>query len=249
MIFGKRPPRAVRRHLEAEIAVETTAPGDGALDPQVIRTPPMKPFARAATPTTPGPTTLEPAFSGPAFSGPARKSAAKPKPAPRPATLPPTPKAPPRRAKAAAQPIPRDGRPNSRQAPGQIPGQIPGHTLVVGRDIRLTGEISACHRLVVEGSVEADLTDTHTLEIGDTGYFHGSATVENCVVSGNFDGDLTVSGLLAVRAGGRVGGAVRYAEIEVERGGRISGRTDVQEPRDVPDATGPDKSGPGLRPA
>jgi cytoskeletal protein CcmA (bactofilin family) len=139
-------------------------------------------------------------------------------------------------------PNPRGGRPDSyaipgqgpSQIPGNIPGKIPGHTLVIGRDIRLTGEISACQRLIVEGSVEADLTDIRTLEIADTGYFRGSATVEDCIVSGCFDGDLTVSGLLTVRAGGRVGGAIRYTEIEVERGGRITGRADIQEPQVVP---------------
>ena len=231
MIFGKRPPRSVRRHLEAEIAAKTNPPGDGALDSKVIRTPPMKPFARATAPAA-----LTPKPSG----------KLKPAPASRPATPPPAPKTPPRPAKTVAQPHPRGGRPDSRK--------IPGHTLVVGRDIRLTGEISACQRLIVEGSVEAELTDTLTLEIADTGYFRGSAAVGDCVVSGSFDGDLTVSGLLAVRASGRVGGAIRYGEIEVERGGRITGRTDVrsadsQGPQEVTDATHPTENGPGLRPA
>lgn len=225
MIFGKRPPRSVRRHLEAEIAAKINPPGDGALDPQVIRTPPMKPFARATAPAALAP-----------------KLSAKPKPAPvptptqLPATPPPAPKTPPRRAKAVAQPNPRGGRSDSHN--------VPGHTLVVGRDIRLTGEISACQRLIVEGSVEAELTDTLTLEIAETGHFRGSAAVGTCVISGSFDGDLTVSGLLAVRAGGRIGGAIRYGEIEVERGGRITGRadvccSDVQGPKEVPDATHP----------
>lgn len=229
MIFGKRPPRAVRRHLESEAPAETLteAPAetlsrnDRASNSQVIRTPRMKPFARTATPATDEPTI------------PVPKSAAKPKTKPRP-------------AKAVARPNPRGGLPDARQ--------IPGHTLVVGRDVRLTGEISACHRLIVEGSVEADLSDTRTLEIADTGQFRGSATVGNCVVSGSFDGDLTVNGLLAVRAGGRVGGAIRYAEIEVERGGRITGRADVQGPQDVSatlDPADPPQadSGPGLRSA
>ncbi len=228
MIFGKRPPRSVRRHLEAEIAAEAIKSDDGALDSQVIRTPPMKPFARAKAPIA-----LTPKLS------------AKPTPAPAPtqlpATPPPAPKTPPRRAKAVAQPNPRGGRADSHN--------VPGHTLLVGRDIRLTGEISACQRLIVEGSVEAELTDTLTLEIAETGHFRGSAAVGTCVISGSFDGDLTVSGLLAVRASGRVGGAIRYGEIEVERGGRITGSADLQGPQEVPDAARPAESRSGLRPA
>ncbi len=240
MIFGKRPPRATRRHLETEAMAAIPGPNDNRpnddnIGPTVIRTPPMKPFARPVAPASPAPTPT-----------------AKPKPAaiPRaaPATAPATttapaatsPKASPSPAKAVAQPNPRGRVPDSHQ--------VPGHTLVVGRDIRLTGEISACERLIVEGSVEAELTDTRTLEIAGTGHFRGSAAVGTCVVSGSFDGDLTVSGLLAVRAGGRVGGAIRYAEIEVERGGRITGSADLQGPQEVRDAKSPN-DGLGLRPA
>lgn len=232
MIFGKRPPRATRRHLETEAMAAVPRPSDDEVGPAVIRTPPMKPFARPAAAAAP--------------AAPAPKLAAKPKPAAVPraaaATAPATasPKMPSRPAKVVARPNPRGGVPVSHQAPS--------HTLVVGRDIRLTGEISACERLIVEGSVEAELTDTRTLEIAGTGHFRGSAAVGNCVVSGSFDGDLTVSGLLAVRAGGRVGGAIRYAEIEVERGGRITGSADLQGPQEVRDAKSPN-GGLGLRPA
>jgi len=238
MIFGKRPPRATRRHLETEAMAAAPGPSDDDIGPMVIRTPSMKPFARPPAPA---------AKAAPAPRPATPKPAAKPQSAviPRAAAAAAPAKMPPHPAKAVARPNPRGVLPDSHQ--------VPGHTLVVGRDIRLTGEISACERLIVEGSVEAELTDTRTLEIAGTGHFRGSAAVGNCVVSGSFDGDLTVSGLLAVRAGGRVGGAIRYAEIEVERGGRITGSADLrsadlQGPQEVRNARDPN-NGPGLRPA
>ncbi len=60
--------------------------------------------------------------------------------------------------------------------------RAPGRTLVVGRDIVLTGEIATCETLVIEG---------------------------------------------------RVKGAVRYVEIEIKRGGRLSGEVDAQAVREV----------------
>jgi cytoskeletal protein CcmA (bactofilin family) len=231
MIFGKRPPRATRRHMETEAASATAGPIDDDTGPVVIHTPPMKPFARPLPPTAI--TARYAPVAKPKPTQPIATPAAKPAiPNPRPADV-------------VARP--------ARQCNGPASRQSPGHTLVVGRDIRLTGEINACQRLVVEGTVEAELTDTRTLEIADTGHFRGSAVVGTCVVSGSFDGELTVSGLLAVRAGGRVGGAVRYAEIEIERGGRITGRADLQGPQEVRDDTPPAESRPhgglGLRPA
>lgn len=98
--------------------------------------------------------------------------------------------------------------------------------LIVGRDITLSGEISACDRLVVEGRVEAKLTDCREIEIASTGSFAGAANIDIADVSGSFDGTLTTREYLIIRATGRVTGTVRFRQLEVERGGQICG--DVQ---------------------
>lgn len=95
--------------------------------------------------------------------------------------------------------------------------------LIVGRDIRLAGEITACDKLVVEGQVEADLADAQVLEIAESGLFKGRAEVDIAEVSGTFDGELTVRERLVLRATGQVKGTLRYAELEIERGGRVNG--------------------------
>jgi cytoskeletal protein CcmA (bactofilin family) len=109
----------------------------------------------------------------------------------------------------------------------------PGRTLVVGRDIVLNGEIATCETLVIEGRVEGDIAETQHLEITETGRFKGRAEVRECVVAGACEGELTVAGLLTIRAKGRVKGAVRYVEIEIQRGGRLSGEVDAQAVREV----------------
>ena len=114
----------------------------------------------------------------------------------------------------------------------------PGHTLVVGRDIVLTGEIETCEKLIVEGRVEGEITETRYLEITESGRFKGRAEVEECVVAGACEGEITVAGLLVVRPKGRIKGRVRYAEIEMQRGGRLSGEVEILTVRAVP-APGP----------
>jgi cytoskeletal protein CcmA (bactofilin family) len=98
--------------------------------------------------------------------------------------------------------------------------------LIVGREIRLNGEITACEKLVVEGRVEANLTDSRIIDIATTGYFKGTAEVDEAIISGEFHGTLTVRGRLFVRATGKVSGDIRYGELEIERGGRLSGDVD-----------------------
>ena len=124
-----------------------------------------------------------------------------------------------------------------RPRPSELTGS-PGRVLVVGRDIVLSGEIATCEKLVIEGRVEGDILETKRLEIAETGRFKGRAEVQECVVAGACEGKLTVAGPLAVRAKGRVKGTVRYVEIEIQRGGRLSGVIDIQTVRDV---TGPSR--------
>jgi cytoskeletal protein CcmA (bactofilin family) len=102
-----------------------------------------------------------------------------------------------------------------------------GKRLIVGEGIRLSGEISSCDRLVVQGEVEVTLNDTLALEIARGGRFTGGCEVEEADISGIYEGDLTVRKHLCVRATGRLTGTIRYAQLELERGGQIAGNISV----------------------
>ncbi|MFQ5785690.1 MAG: polymer-forming cytoskeletal protein [Alphaproteobacteria bacterium] len=95
--------------------------------------------------------------------------------------------------------------------------------LVVGAGIELKGDVSACSRLVIEGCFEGNVKESNALIIAEGGAYRGDAEVDEADVSGDFDGTLTVRERLTVRATGRVGGEVRYGELEIERGGRLAG--------------------------
>lgn len=95
--------------------------------------------------------------------------------------------------------------------------------LTVGNDILLKGEIATCDRLVIEGAVDATLNEVHTVEIAETGSFKGTAEIEDAEISGIFDGELTVRGRLVIYSTGQVRGKITYGEIEIERGGEMTG--------------------------
>lgn len=117
-----------------------------------------------------------------------------------------------------------------------VPGQTPRRAetaappagdqqrrLTVGRDISLSGEITSCDVLVVEGTVEAKLRDGRSIEIAETGLFKGSVEIDEADIGGRFEGDIVVRGRLRVRSTGRIHGSIRYGELEVEAGGRLVG--------------------------
>ena len=95
--------------------------------------------------------------------------------------------------------------------------------LTVGPDIQMKGEISTCDRVIIEGVVDATMKDVHTVELTESGSLKGTADVEDAEISGSFEGDLVVRGKLTIYSAGRVRGNVTYGEIEIERGGQISG--------------------------
>ncbi len=102
--------------------------------------------------------------------------------------------------------------------------------LIVGREISLSGNITACDILVVEGHIEATLRDGRHLEITEAGHFKGSAEVDEADIAGKFEGTLTVRGRLKLRSTGQIEGTLSYGEIEVEAGGRLTGELKVLAP-------------------
>lgn len=155
------------------------------------------------------------------------------------------------------KPLPRVGAPSlnlRRPTPAQpatpstsriadIPGMMPprsemraygveGKTLVVGREISLAGQIAACDKLVVEGKVEADLDHCRQLDVTPSGYYKGSAEIDEAEICGHFEGRLVVHKRLRVRATARIHGSVTYGQIEVEAGGEITGEIELSHPKE-----------------
>lgn len=101
--------------------------------------------------------------------------------------------------------------------------QAESKRLTVGRGISLKGKISSCDRLVIEGSVEAELENCRVVEVTESGTFKGAAEIAGAEISGQYEGSLTVRDNLLVRATGRISGTVRYGRLHIEDGGEING--------------------------
>jgi len=95
--------------------------------------------------------------------------------------------------------------------------------LVVGKDVRLQGEVLACDKIIIEGEVDMKLSGCRSLQIGPSGVFRGTADVGEADVAGRFEGELSSRERLAVRATGRLEGKFRYGQITIDAGGRIVG--------------------------
>ncbi len=116
--------------------------------------------------------------------------------------------------------IPKAGPSSSSSSDTSAEG---GSRLTIGRGITMSGEIEACDYLLVEGTVEAALKGARALDIAESGTFYGTVEIDNATVAGRFEGDLTVSGRLTVKASGVITGTISYSELAVEAGAVIEG--------------------------
>ncbi len=207
-IFPPRPPQA--RKPEAQPAP--------VFDPD----PPTKDAMAMTRPPTPSPT-----GSGPA-APPATAMPAKPP--------------------HATPPLP--GSPMAGQMPGAMPGAMPGfdrpspasaaqpsaaperRTLVVSKGVSLQGIIKDAERLVIEGTVEADMLTVTELAIQPGGIFKGEIDAEIAEIAGLVDGTVSARTSLTVTGTGRIAGVARCRRLQVENGGQISGKIEM--------LTGPD---------
>ena len=130
----------------------------------------------------------------------------------------------PMRSLVPSVPGPRSG------SPEQGDHESERKRLTVGPGIGLSGQITDCDRLVVEGEARVVLQRVRAITITETGRCtDGRAEVEEADIGGLYEGELTVRGRLLIRRTGRVVGTVRYGEVEIERGGNLSGSVEFLE--------------------
>ncbi len=92
----------------------------------------------------------------------------------------------------------------------------------IGAGVTLKGEISAPDVVVVDGTIEGDVS-ARVIQVGQGGVIRGNVSATEADVSGWISNHIEVKQLLVVRSTGRVEGKVMYGEIELEKGAVITG--------------------------
>lgn len=127
-------------------------------------------------------------------------------------------------------------RPMAPGAAGRPTGRAEAsekRVLQLGKGISIQGSVTEAERIVIEGTMESQLLQCQELAISHSGVFKGEVQVEDADIAGVFDGTLTATGNLTIRATGRVLGVARSRRLSVEDGGQLTGRMEM-----ITDTTG-----------
>lgn len=100
--------------------------------------------------------------------------------------------------------------------------------LLVGAGITLSGQVSDCENLIIEGKVVADDMAVAQLDVLEQGLCTGVIRAENATIAGRFEGRMVVTGQLKLKATAKVSGEIFYAAMTVEDGADIDARLQKQ---------------------
>jgi cytoskeletal protein CcmA (bactofilin family) len=99
---------------------------------------------------------------------------------------------------------------------------IEPNALYIGQGVSVKGDISVPNIVVVDGSVEGNVTG-RAIWVGPSGAIKGKIVATEAEIHGMISEKIEVKQLLLIHATGRVAGEVCYGELQIEKGAIISG--------------------------
>jgi cytoskeletal protein CcmA (bactofilin family) len=94
--------------------------------------------------------------------------------------------------------------------------------LIIGEGVTVTGTFVIPNKAVINGSLNGELTADEIM-VGKAGKLTGKITARNADVHGETHDTLTIANHLILRSSGKIHGRATYGELEIERGGLVSG--------------------------
>ena len=120
-------------------------------------------------------------------------------------------------------PPPEDNQVAPCEAEASQPAETIGDGLVVvGKGAKISGEITNCSQVEIEGALEGNVV-AEAVIIRAGGWLKGKVHSDRAEVHGTLEGQIQVQEHLDIRSTGQVSGELAYGRLSVESGGRLAG--------------------------
>ncbi len=94
---------------------------------------------------------------------------------------------------------------------------------VIGPSIKVKGNFHGEGSMIIEGSVEGDIKTKNFLSIGSSSIIIANITAENAKISGNINGNLTITNHTEITSTAKIRGDIKTNSISIENGAKING--------------------------
>lgn len=98
---------------------------------------------------------------------------------------------------------------------------------VIALNTSIEGQIKTEENIRLDGRLSGSLACQKRLVVGGEGKIEGSVWAKEADISGKVEGDVTIDGLLILRASARVGGQLKAKAIQIESGATYDGECTI----------------------
>ena len=126
-------------------------------------------------------------------------------------------------------------QPEAIRASAPQPAPMPRATAAIGASMRIQGEIHSNEELLVDGDVEGIVESESLLTVGPNGKIRANIRAREVSIFGAVNGNVEVTGKIAIRDQGSLIGDIKCAGISIDDGAYFKGSIDIT--RSEPKAT------------
>ena len=98
---------------------------------------------------------------------------------------------------------------------------------MIGKTIRIKGEITADEDIVVEGQVDGKITISKDLIVGETGRITADVQAQSVTIGGKFTGDIQARDRVALESSAFLEGNVAAPRLSISDGAFFKGSVDM----------------------
>src|SRR5438128_10408701 len=98
---------------------------------------------------------------------------------------------------------------------------------VLNSDVELKGTLKFAGELTFDGKIEGDIQSEGILNLGDNAVIKGNINVDNVVVRGKINGNVTAKEKIDIKAKAELFGDIRAARLVIEEGVTFVGKSEV----------------------
>ena len=99
------------------------------------------------------------------------------------------------------------------------------NSITIGKGVTFVGSISARGKAFINGAVTGEIS-VDDLQVGESGIIKGKIKSRKMEVHGEIHDDVSCAEHVLIQATGLINGKLIYSELEIQKGGRVTGSMD-----------------------
>lgn len=106
--------------------------------------------------------------------------------------------------------------------------QRTGAETIIGQSIKVRGDFHGEGDIIIEGSVEGDISTKQSINIGANANIIANIKAKSARIAGQVRGDIRVEGYLEILGSAKIEGNIQTQEISIAKGATIEGKVTMR---------------------